>query len=185
MANFLTLLLVALSIGLDNFAASVAIGTSEINNKLRRKVALVFGGFGTAAPIIGLLIGQKVAGILGNRANFIGGGLLVLVGIYLVYSSLKKVDDKEAKKTTLDSTWGMLLAGISVSVDNLIVGFSLGAHHISLLLAIIIIGILSVALALAGLEIGRKLSSKFEEFSEIIGGVILLIVGLGIVFKIL
>jgi putative Mn2+ efflux pump MntP len=184
-AGLLTLLLIALSVGLGNFAASIAIGTQGINKSVRIRVAVVFGLFETGMPIIGLLLGQQVANKLGSRANLIAGGLLVLAGLYLVYSSLNKTDAIEVKKASSKNSWSLLIAGLSLSVDNLIVGFSLGTRHQPLLLAIAVIGLTSIALALAGLELGRLLSNKVEEYSEILSGIILLLVGVAIAFRLL
>ena len=177
MKETLTLLLVGLSVGLGNFAASVAIGIGGVSKSLRLKIAVIFGLFETGMPIIGLIIGHKTAQSLGGHANLIGGFLLGLTGVYLIVSSLKRTDDKKVSQAS--HGWGkLLIAGLSLSIDNLIVGFGLGTHHQSLLLAAIVIGVTSVSLALLGLEIGNKLNSKAEEYSELLSGLILIIVGI-------
>ncbi|HEY1646251.1 MAG TPA: manganese efflux pump [Candidatus Saccharimonadales bacterium] len=184
MKTILTLLLVGLSVGLGNFAASVAIGLGGVNKSLRLRIALIFGLFETGMPIIGLVIGQKIAHDLGGHANLIGGSLLGLTGIYLVVSSLRKTDTKEVSQAV--HSWGkLLIAGLSLSIDNLIVGFGLGTRHQSLLLAAVIIGATSVCLALLGLEIGNKLNSKVEEYSELFSGLILVTVGILIGLQVL
>ena len=184
MKTILTLLLVGLSVGLGNFAASVAIGLGGVNKTLRLRIALIFGLFETGMPIIGLVIGQKIAHDFGGHANLIGGFLLGLTGIYLVVSSLRKTDDKKVSQASL--SWGkLLIAGLSLSIDNLIIGFGLGSHDQPLLLAAIIIGTTSVCLALLGLEIGNRLNRKVEEYSEILSGLILIFVGILIGLKIL
>lgn len=185
MAQLVTLLLIALSVGLGNFAASIAIGTQGINKVMRIKVAVVFGLFETSMPILGLVLGQQLASKLGGKANLIGGGLLILTGLYMIYSSLKKTDENYVKKASSDGTWSLLITGLSLSIDNLIVGFSLGTRHQPLLLAVVVIGITSIVLALAGLELGKLLSSKVEEYSEVLSGGILILVGIAIAFKLL
>jgi len=183
-AAIITLLLVGLSVGLGNFAASVAIGLGGVNKSLRLRIALVFGLFETGMPIIGLIIGQKVASELGRNANIIGGLLLGATGIYLIVSSLKQTDDNKVSQAS--QGWSkLLIAGLSLSVDNLIIGFGLGTHHQSLLLSALVIGVTSVCLSLLGLEIGNKLNSKIEEYSELFSGVILILVGVLIGLKIL
>lgn len=184
MANLLTLLLVGLSVGLGNFAASVAIGLSGVNKAVRVRIALVFGVFETGMPIVGLVLGRQIADKLGGHANLIGGALLILTGLYVGLEALKKEDETEVKKATGDMG-KLLLAGLALSIDNLIVGFSLGTHQDSLLEAALVIGAVSVALALLGLELGSRLSAKVEEYSEILSGLILIAVGLAIACKIL
>jgi putative Mn2+ efflux pump MntP len=57
----LALLLVALSLGLSNFAASVGIGVSGIDSRARLRVGVIFGIFETGMPILGLLLGRSLA----------------------------------------------------------------------------------------------------------------------------
>ncbi len=184
MNEIITLILVGLSVGLGNFAASIAIGLGGVSRSLRLRIALVFGLFETGMPIIGLLVGHRVAHELGGSANIIGGALLGLAGIYLAVNSLRKTDEKEVDEASRG--WGkLLIAGVSLSIDNLIIGFGLGTRHQSLLLAVVVIGATSVCLALLGLELGNRLSSKVEEYSELLSGLILVLVGILIGLKIL
>jgi putative Mn2+ efflux pump MntP len=184
MTKLLTLLLIALSVGLDSFAAAVAIGLGGAAKSVRYRTAFIFGLFGTGAPVIGLALGHQVASKLGGHANLIGGGLLVLTGLYLTIAAIRKVDDKDVKEA--DQSWGkLLLIGVSVSIDNLIIGFSLGTRHQSLITSTIAIGIAVVGLTLLGLELGSKLSKKAEQYSELLSGLILLIVGILLGLKIL
>ena len=184
MKEVLTLVLVGLSVGLGNFAASIAIGIDGISKAIRIRVILVFGLFETLMPIIGLIIGKNISHYLGGSANLIGGILLGLTGFYLIISSLNR--NKSNKNNKLSTDWtSLLITGLALSIDNLIVGFSLGTNNQPLLLAIIIIGTTSIVLALIGLELGNKLKSKTEEYSEILSGAILILVGILIIFKVL
>ena len=184
MNNILPLLLVGLSVGLGNFAASIAIGLGGINKSLRLKIAFVFGIFETGMPIIGLIIGHKISHILGNNAGIIGGILLSLMGLSLIVGSLRSADSKEVRLAS--HGWGkLLLAGLSLSIDNLVVGFGLGTHHESLWLSVLIIGTTSILLAMLGLELGNRLGRKVEIYSEVFSGIILILVGLMLGLKIL
>jgi putative Mn2+ efflux pump MntP len=183
-AGIVSLLLVGLSVGLGNFAASIAIGLSGVTQSLRLRIALVFGLFETGMPIVGLIIGHQVANKLGGNASLIGGALLGLMGVYLIVSSLRKTDDKKVSKAS--NGWGkLLMAGFSLSIDNLIIGFGLGTRHESLWLAAVVIGATCITLSLLGLELGRRLNSKVEEYSELMSGVIIMLVGVLIGLKIL
>lgn len=178
MQNLTTLFLLGLSVGLSNFAASIAIGLSGVNKALRLRIALVFGGFESGMPLIGLLIGSKISGALGAHANLIGGTLLILTGLHAIVSSYRGKDDKEVQIASR-GTARLLIAGLALSIDNLIIGFSLGAHQKEpLLLSALVIGSISVALAMLGLELGSRLGKKTEKYSEVFGGIILIGVGL-------
>ena len=179
-----TLVLVGISVGLGNFAASVAIGLEGVSKSLRIRIAVIFGLFETGMPIVGLIIGHRLASTLGGHANVIGGSLLGLTGLYLIYSSFRKTDEKDINIAT--KNFGKLLvAGLALSIDNLIVGFSLGTHKEPLLLSALIIGATSVGLSLLGLELGNKIGNKIGDYSETLSGIILLIIGILITIKIL
>jgi len=185
MSQVLALILVGLSVGLGNFAASVAIGLGGVDKALRWRIALVFGAFETLMPIIGLVIGHKVAGSLGTHANIIGGILLTLTGLYLLIGALRHRDDDKVKQADTKNTGKLLMTGLSLSIDNLIVGFSLGTYHESLWVTATVIGATCITMSLIGLEIGSRLSSKVEEYSEILSGAILILIGILIFLKIL
>jgi putative Mn2+ efflux pump MntP len=131
-----------------------------------------------------LVLGQQISGKLGGHANIIGGALLSLTGLYVLGGALKKADKAEVKQASR-GFGKLLLAGLALSIDNLIVGFGLGTHQESLLVAALVIGITSVGLSLIGLELGSRLSSKVEEYSEVLSGLILILVGLAIGMNIL
>ncbi len=184
MTKLIALVLIGLSVGMGNFAASIAIGLGGVNRSLRIRIALVFGIFETGMPIIGLLIGQRFALLLGNKANLIGSSLLILTGLYVIIGKFRKVDNKDVNFATQGWT-KLLLAGLSLSIDNLIVGFSLGTRHQSILLSVVIIGLSSIILALLGLEIGNRLNDRIEGYSELFSGSILILVGILIALRIL
>jgi putative Mn2+ efflux pump MntP len=185
MSKLLTLILLGFSVGLGNFAASVAIGLSGVTKSLRIRIAIIFGLFETGMPIIGLIVGKQVANKLGGHSNIIGGALLLATGFYIIISSLRKSDKKETTKTPNHGLGKLIVTGLALSVDNLIVGFSLGTHHEPLFASAIVIGITSVVLSIIGLEIGSRLSSKVEKYSELLSGLILVLVGIAIGLKFL
>jgi len=78
----LALVLVAVSLGLSNFAASVGIGVTGIDARTRVRVGVIFGIFETGMPIAGLLLGHSLAAALGQATHWIGAGLLIATGLY-------------------------------------------------------------------------------------------------------
>lgn len=187
MPNLGNILLVSVSLGLSNFAAAIAIGISGVDNKTRIKTAVAFGLFEAGMPIIGLLIGQKVAGLIGHIGNYIGAGLLILTGAYTTWQSINSHSSEatRSREPTLQNFRQLLIAGFALSIDNLVVGFALSFNHVSIILAAGIIAFTSITMSLIGLELGQRLGEKFERWSELIGGIILLLVGLAIGFGIL
>ncbi len=204
----LALLLVAVSLGLSNFAASVGIGVAGLDGRTRLRVGLVFGAFETGMPVIGLLLGRGLAGALGGAAHWIGAGLLIATGLYALAQARHgagreadagradagRADADRADAGRAGADWvgadragaagqafsRLLVTGLALSIDNLAVGFALGAYRVSFTVAAIVIGAVSVALSLVGLEIGARIGTRAGDRGEIIGGVVLIGVGVAI-----
>jgi putative Mn2+ efflux pump MntP len=204
----LALLLVAASVGLSNFAGAIGIGAAGIDARTRLRVGLVFGCFETGMPIIGLLIGGDLAGHLGHAARWLGAALLMGVGIYGLVSSVRqgraaRADRPDGASQTGASQTGasqpgaspapvgetapvgpgsgrLMLTGLALSIDNLVVGFALGTSQRGILLGALVIGAVSVLLALIGLELGARIGSWAPRRGEQIGGVILISVGFAV-----
>jgi putative Mn2+ efflux pump MntP len=181
----LALLLVAASLGLSNFTASVGIGVSGVDGRTRLRVGLVFGAFETAMPVIGLLLGCGLAAALGPAGHWTGSGLLIAAGLYTLVQAVRgSGGDAEAVPAGLP-VGRLLVTGLALSIDNLAVGFALGTFHIALVLAAVVIGAVSVTMSLAGLELGRLLGARAGSRGDIIGGLVLIGVGAAIAAGIL
>ena len=180
----LALLLVAVSLGLSNFAAAIGIGVAGVDTRTRLRVGLIFGAFEAGMPLLGLLLGHSLAHTLGHAAHWIGAALLIATGLYALIQSIRgrhgSADDHQAAQATGQRTGRLLITGIALSIDNLAVGFALGSYHVSLLMAAVVIGAVSVSLSLAGLELGHRLGTKTGENGEILGGLVLIAVGIAI-----
>jgi putative Mn2+ efflux pump MntP len=179
----LGLLLVALSLGLSNFAAAVGIGVSGIDARTRWRVGVIFGLFETAMPIVGLLLGRSLASTLGHAAHWIGAALLIATGLYAVIQAVRsphRSQDQDPAAPAGQRTGRLLVTGAALSIDNLAVGFALGTFHVSLPVAAVIIGAVSVTLSLIGLELGSRIGTKTGERGEMLGGLVLIGVGVAV-----
>jgi manganese efflux pump family protein len=174
------LVLVAVSVGLSNFAAAIGIGVSGIDARTRLRVGVIFGLFETAMPILGLLLGRSLATTLGHAARWIGAALLIATGLYTVIHALRSTARPEGQTQAAPAgqrTGRLLVTGAALSIDNLVVGFALGTFHVSLAVAVAVIGAVSVALSLIGLELGSRIGARTGERGELIGGLVLMGVG--------
>ena len=171
----LALLLAAVAVGLGNFGASIGIGLSDATRATRVRVALVFGVFEAGMPLVGLLAGRSVAQALGNVSGYVGGTLLVGIGAWQLIQAFRARNGGIAPPT---STRRLLITGFALSMDNLVVGFSLGVQHTSLLDAVVVFAAVSVSLSLLGLEVGRRLGAVLEIGAGYLAGAILMAVGL-------
>jgi manganese efflux pump family protein len=170
------LLLVAVSVGVSNFAAAIAIGVSGVDPRTRLRVGLIFGAFEAGMPLVGLAIGAQLAGALGHAARWSAAATLVAVGVYGLIDSVRR----EGGGLGTAGGWRLLLSGLVLSLDNLVVGFALGAYHTSVLTGALVIGLVSVAMSLVGLEIGAQIGRRAAERGEQLAGLMLISVGLAI-----
>jgi manganese efflux pump family protein len=175
----LALILVAVSLGLSNFAAAIGIGISGNSARTRLRVGLIFGLFETGMPIAGLTLGRGLAHTLGEAAHWISAGLLAGIGVWTL---LQAVRGGEQHETTPQAqpAWQLIITGLALSVDNLAVGFALGAFHVSLAAAALTIGGVSIVLSLIGLELGTQIGARSGQRAQITGGLVLIAVGAAI-----
>jgi putative Mn2+ efflux pump MntP len=193
----LALLVVAVSVGLSNFAASIGLGASGASARTRLHVAVIFGLFEGGMPALGLLLGRSLAGTLGAAAHWAGAGLLIATGGYgLIQAALAARAARaappapESAPAPADagpagqSLGRLLVTGLALSMDNLVVGFAVGTFPVSLPVAVIVIAAVSVGLSLAGLELGSRLGARLGARTgsrgEVLGGLALIGVGIAL-----
>ena len=176
--DMLALILVAVSVGLSNFAAAISIGISGVSARTRLKVGIIFGLFETTMPIAGLALGRSLAQALGHSARWISAGLLIATGAWTVFQAVRGLeDDQAAPAPDRQSTGRLVIIGLAISVDNFAVGFALGEFHVSLAVAAAVIGGISITLSLIGLELGAKIGARAGQRGEFLGGLVLIGVG--------
>jgi putative Mn2+ efflux pump MntP len=164
----LALLLVAISVGLDNFGAATAIGVLVADRRLRVRIALVFGTFEAVTPLLGLLLGRSAASALGNHTKLLAGAVLCVVGLFTVVQEL--IGRSEATARGSPGLTRLVVLGATLSVDNLAVGFALGNYRVNVVLAALVIAAFSVVLTLVGLELGARLGERLGRGGELVGG---------------
>jgi putative Mn2+ efflux pump MntP len=177
------LLLVAVSLGLSNFAASVGIGVAGIDKQTRLRVGVIFGLFETVMPIVGLLLSRSLAATLGHAAHWIGAGLLIATGLYALAQAVRSRDSQQAGDQPAQAslpTGRILITGLALSIDNLAVGFALGTYHVSFAVAAIVIGAVSGTLSVLGLELGNRIGSRAGDWGELVSGIVLIGAGIAI-----
>ena len=183
------LLLLAAALGLSNLAASVGIGAAGVDWATRVRIAVVFGLFEAGMPLLGLVLGHGVADTIGHAARWLGGGVLVAFGVAGLVQAWRQAragagGPQDPRSVTGWAGggvgWRMLASGLVLSADNLAAGFALGAYHTGLALAAAVFGVVSVAMSLAGLELGARIGVAAGERGELVACVLLIGVGAAI-----
>jgi manganese efflux pump family protein len=166
------------SLGLDTFAVALGLGLSGLPRGQWPRVGLTFACFEGLMPVAGLLIGRHVTSVVGGAAGYVAAGLLIVVGLLAIREALADRDDGAESQSTEGGK--LLLTGLSVSLDELAVGFSLGTLHIAQGPALAYIAAQAFVVTFAGLAFGSRLGRKFEGRAEVASGVVLTLLGIAL-----
>jgi putative Mn2+ efflux pump MntP len=169
----LRLFLFVLPLGLDTFAVAAALGMHGLPGRERLRVSLLMSSFEMAMPVLGLLLGHALGDLVGNAAGYLAIAVLVLLGIWMVVHEEKDESDKAARFAQA-SALVLLALGISISLDELAMGFTIGLLHLSLWLAVVLIGGQAFLVAQLGLRLGARLNETLRERAEQLAGLALL-----------
>ena len=174
--TLLDLLVLGLIIGSNNLAAALTLGA--LGQRARRhRITIVFGVFEFLVPLLGIALGAATARSLDVPMSLVGAVLLIALGLLAVVGGLRNrsADERLARVAT---NWrGLVMVAAGLSVDNLVVGFSLGLGDADALLVASTIAFFSVLFTWFGIGLGDVSRRHWERRAKIISG--MLLVGLG------
>lgn len=166
-------------LSLDNFRVSIALGTVPFGLKRAAQVALTFGLWDAVMPLVGLLVGNQIGRSFEDVADVVGAATLGGYGLYLVISALRNPEPDE-----LDHPWALFGIPLTLSLDNLFAGTSLGIIGLSPWFSATVFGLVTAVMSLIGLQLGRAAARLIRIRSDLLSGVTLMIaaVALPVVF---
>ena len=175
------LLILAIGLSMDAFAVSICKGLSVSKAKLSHSVTagLYFGGFQALMPLIGFFLGTGFSKFIQSFDHWIAFLLLVLIGLNMVKESFGEPDEHNASF----SPSAMLPLAVATSIDALIVGVTFAFLNVNIWFAISFIGVTTFIFSFAGIKIGNIFGSHFKSRAEIIGGIVLILMGLKILLE--
>ena len=174
-----TLLLLGFALSLDSFRVSLGLGTLKLSRLRQLQIVVAFGVCDAVAPLIGLLIGKSLLEFIGPWVEHLGPLLLCAYGVYVIYIA-QRFAERETGET---DRWMVLGLPLSLSLDNLVAGTSLGMIGFPLVLSVAIIGLMSALLSLVGLWMGRTAVKLLPVKIELIGGVVLIFIAITFVVE--
>ena len=170
---------VVLACGLSMDALAVSISSSitlkEIKWRQAVRFGFFFGVFQALMPLAGWLLGIAFKRLIQNVDHWIAFGLLVAIGGKMIYEAYKR--DCEVPKTNPLNFYVLLGLSVATSIDALAAGVSFGLLALNIVTVITIIGSITFILSTIGARIGWRLGCHFGERVELLGGVILIIIG--------
>ncbi|HEY8694282.1 MAG TPA: manganese efflux pump [Chloroflexota bacterium] len=166
-----------LSLGLDTFAVAIGLGLSGLSRRDRLRYGVSFALAEGLMPLAGFFLGRVIAGPVGDIAPYAAVVLLLAVGLYTVWEGLTD-DPLEAYRPAKLLT--VLAAALSVSLDELAIGLSLGLLGVPILLAVLLIAAQACLLTFIGTAIGRRVSARFATRAELLSGAVLVLLAVAL-----
>jgi putative Mn2+ efflux pump MntP len=180
------LILIGIALGLAMDAFSVAIGVSiALGGTSKRqtfRLAWHFGLFQALMPIIGWLAGTSVRSLIEGWDHWLAFTLLGVVGGHMIFESVRSHNGGPAR-TDPTRGWSLVVLSIATSIDALAVGLSFAALGVKVWTPAAIIGATAAVMTLLGALGGRALGARFGSRMAVVGGIVLLVIGVWIVFE--
>ncbi len=179
--DLLTPALTGISLSMDCFAVSLAIGPTTKNRltSAAAVIALFFGAFQAGMIVLGWGAGTWLIGMISSFDHWIAFGLLAGVGGKMIWEGLH--GDGEPHISVI-AIIPVIVLSLATSIDALAVGVSFGVLKSSIFVPALIVGVVCFAISFAGVMLGKRLGNVLGHRMEILGGLILVLLGLRILY---
>ncbi|MBE6510892.1 MAG: manganese efflux pump [Methanobrevibacter millerae] len=173
--QIISTLLIAIALAMDAFSVSLTKGFTQKNLTKNQILyyGLFFGFFQFMMPIIGYYIGGVISRFIVSVASIVAFILLLAIGLNMIRESLGDEDEI----TDSFSFREVFILAIATSIDALAVGMTYAILGEDILLPSAIIGIVAFLFTVAGIFLGKKIGNYFGGRFQILGGVILILIG--------
>jgi putative Mn2+ efflux pump MntP len=178
--SFLPILLLALSMSADAFAAACGKGACLEKPQLREalRTGLIFGVIEAITPVIGWAFGRAVGSYIAAFDHWVAFALLLVIGGKMIWDALRR--DPEGDKPQSHSFLVLAMTALGTSIDALAVGVTLALVGANIVVNALAIGAATFTMTTVGVMTGRFLGDRFGKYAEAAGGVVLIAIGLKI-----
>lgn len=173
------LTIISISLAMDACSVAVSKGLSMKKYSLYKSIIIAswFATFQLVMPLLGYLFGSYLGNNIRHYSHLVTFILLVLLGIGMIRESNNEYDD-----ITDDVSFkSMIIPSIATSIDALSVGITFSLLDVNIFLSSIIIFIITFILSIIGVKIGNIFGNKYKAKAQIVGGIILIIMGIKII----
>jgi putative Mn2+ efflux pump MntP len=174
--NFLKILVVALSLGLDVFAVGVGVGMRGVSRAIKVRIGIAFATAEVTMNLAGVGLGKLAGELLGSIAGYIGFAALIGLGAYMIVEAVRESERK--RPLDMSRGWGLLVGSLSISLDSLGIGFSILYIGVPLVESLAVIFVVSICCTVLGLTLGRIVGRRAEESAELWAGIVLALTGI-------
>ena len=181
--EILEIILISISLAMDAFAVSICKGLSmsKIDWKKGVIIGLYFGIFQALMPTIGYFLGTTFETLVTSFDHWIIFILLFVIGGNMILESFSQSDENDESSDINFSS--MVVLAIATSIDALAVGITFAFMDINIFSTVSLIGLITFVLTVIGVKIGNKFGNKYESKAKLLGGIILILIGVKILFE--
>ena len=175
----LRLLGFVLPLGVDSFAVAAALGAAGLISVAERvRVSVIFVAFEAGMPLIGLAAGGGLAHAVGSVADYVAAAAVAGLGIFMLVRNDGPAES-EGRVDRLGRTRGLAVfaLGLSISLDEFAIGFSLGLVRLPVIPVIVAIAVVAMLASQLGLALGGRISEPFRERAEKLAVIALILLG--------
>ena len=188
--NFIALIFTAFALSMDAFAVSITKGMTIKNLKKSTalKMALAFGVFQGAMPLLGWALGISFESYIKSIDHWVAFILLGFIGLNMIKGFFDDRKEENASELEFSATTDVddlsnkeiIMLAVATSIDALAVGISFAFLNVSIIPAASIICIITFLVCVVGVFVGNKVGDIFNGYAELVGGVILILIGFNI-----
>ena len=175
-----SIILTGFALSMDAFAVSVTKGITlkKVNSSIAIKIAFFFGLFQGIMPLIGWLFGKNFEIYIRSIDHWIAVILLSYLGIKMILDAIN--EDKCETNNTYLTNKELIILSIATSIDALAVGVTFAFLNINIVPICISIAAITFIVCFLGVMIGKKIGCVLKDYAQIVGGIILVLIGLNI-----
>lgn len=180
--GILEIILLGIGLAMDAFAVSICKGLSmkRMNWKNAIIIAFYFGVFQAIMPSIGYFLGTTFESFVTAVDHWIAFILLSFIGGNMIKESFDNEDEKKNDRVDFKT---MVVLAIATSIDALAVGITFAFFDVNVIVAVSIIGVITFFISLLGVKVGNKFGDKYQNKAELMGGILLVLLGIKILVE--
>ena len=185
--GLLEILMLGVALATDAFSVTISNTFAFDDHRFSRfmRMPLFFGLFQFGMPLAGYFVGGIAAELIEQYAGIVSLVILGFIGSNMLYSGYKAFredaseEEEESQQDATKLSFGKLIfQAVATAIDAFAVGVSFRAHSVDILVASTLFGIITAILCIIALFIGKKLGSLLGDRAEMVGGVVLILIGL-------
>ena len=180
--SFWSLLLLAVGLSMDAFAVAVCKGlaTRKLDGRKMVTAGLWFGGFQALMPLLGYLLGSAFERYITAFDHWIAFLLLAFIGGKMIWEAARGGEEEHAEALSLKL---LVMMAVATSIDALAVGITFAFLQMDILSSAAVIGLTTFVISFGGVCAGNRFGARYKRKAEIVGGVVLVLIGVKILLE--